>query len=104
MPRGGENISSAATASKDDKIHVRVLREGKAYTKKVKIDKPPPPAPSAFTTQYNAITTSKSVIKEPKSVKRAQGNIYTEKLPPLLDKSNPLKTYKSASQGANTYK
>ena len=103
MPRGGENISSAATASKDDKIHVRVLREGKTYTKKVKIEKPPPPAPSAFTTQYNAIT-SKSVIKEPKPAKRAHGNIYTEKLPPLLDKSNPLKTYKSASQGANTYK
>ena len=80
-----------------------MLKEGKAYTKKVKIDKPPPPAPSAFTTQYNAIT-SKSVIKEPKSVKRVQGNIYTEKLPPLLDKPNPLKTYKSASQGASTYK
>ena len=85
-----------------------MTREGKAFTKnvKVKIDKTPPPAPSAFTTQYNAIT-SKSVTKsgEPKSVgKRGAGNIYTEKLPPLLDKPNPLKTYKSASQGAATYK
>ena len=37
-------------------------------------------------------------------MKRGHGNIYTEKLPPLLDKPNPLKTYKSASQGAATYK
>ena len=54
--------SAALSATKDDQFRVRVLKEGKAYTKNVKIDKPPPPAPSAFTTQYNAFA-AKSVTK-----------------------------------------
>ena len=90
-------------ASKDDQIRIRVHKEGKAFTKKVKVEKPGL-GPSAFTTQYNAFA-AKSANKEPKSVKRhGGGHIYTEKLPPLLDKQTLGKTYKSASQGASTYK
>ncbi len=88
--------------SNDDQIRIRILKEGKSYSKKVKIvdstkKQTQTSTESAFTAHYNA---QKSVMKSSFMSKMTGSNIlmqnngkdpainvYTEKLPPLKDES-----------------
>ena len=100
--------------SNDDQIRIRILKEGKSYTKKVKIidstNKKEPQPESAFTAHYNAqknvmkstfmsgVGGSNNLIQS----KDPAINVYTEKLPPLKDEAKQTGLGKKASsQGAH---